>query len=70
MPAKATHFPGVTPSHPRAPIAVPTPSAAVATPYTYPIAGFGPLTERSAIVEHFFARGELDGAEEIDSAET
>jgi hypothetical protein len=43
------------------------PRAAVATPYTHPIAGFDPLIERSAIVGHFFARGELDGAEGIDS---
>ena len=70
MPAKASHFPGVAPSHPRRPIAAPTPPAALASPYTHPTAGFGPPTERSAIVVHFFARGELDGAEAIDGAET
>jgi hypothetical protein len=31
---------------------------------------FGPAHMRSAIVVHFFARGELDGAEGIDGAET
>jgi len=70
MPVKASHFPGVAPVTPGRPIVAPTPSAALFTPYTHPTAGFGPPTERSAIVVHFFARGELDGAEAIDSAET
>jgi len=57
MPAKAKDFPGVTPIRPRRPIAAPTPSAALVTPYTHPVADFGPPTERSAIVVHFFHEG-------------
>lgn len=70
MSAKAMSFSGVAPS--------PTPAldrGASALygdrrPQSHPVAGFGPLTQQSAIVVHFFRTGELDGAEGIDGAET
>ncbi len=44
MPAKASQFPGVSLSHPKAPDRGAYAPAAVATPYTHAVAGFDPLT--------------------------
>ncbi len=70
MPVKASHFPGVDPVPPRAPdrgadaLCGAFPSVHTRNP------GLRPDHRAIRYRRAFFTRGELDGAEDIDSAET
>jgi len=64
-------FSGVVPDSTQCPIVAPAPSTAVVfSAITRNRRAWARTHSNPAIVVHFFARGELDGAEGIDSAET